>query len=228
MDTDAQDDMESLFSLLQRRRLGIKLKDSFMKWVDLTGTAIVFDEKEQGKMVVRLLDMKRKLDSIWRFSFHKHEELGHALKESFEKFINKSKKTSATWNTDNSKPEEMIAKYVDILLRAGAKGIHVDSTSTVRHESTARRDSAIRRSSIVTAPTNGDPIEVEEIDNEEYDEDKEVNLQLEQVLDLFRFVRGKAVFEAFYKKDLARRLLMGRSASADAERNMLVRLRNGA
>jgi cullin-4 len=35
------------------------------------------------------------------------------------------------------------------------------------------------------------------------------------------------VFEAFYKKDLARRLLMGRSASADAERSMLSRLKTG-
>ena len=67
----------------------------------------------------------------------------------------------------------------------------------------------------------------EEEDNEEVavDEDTEVNIQLDQVLDLFRFVHGKAVFEAFYKKDLARRLLMGRSASADAERSMLARLK---
>jgi hypothetical protein len=43
-------------------------------------------------------------------------------------------------------------------------------------------------------------------------------------LDLFRFIHGKVVFEAFYKKDLARRLLMGRSASADAERSMLSKL----
>jgi hypothetical protein len=46
------------------------------------------------------------------------------------------------------------------------------------------------------------------------------------VLDLFRFVHGKAVFEAFYKNDLARRLLMGRSASSEAEKSMLARLKN--
>jgi cullin 4 len=40
-------------------------------------------------------------------------------------------------------------------------------------------------------------------------------------------VHGKAVFEAFYKKDLAKRLLMNRSASADAEKSMLDRLKNG-
>ena len=64
-------------------------------------------------------------------------------------------------------------------------------------------------------------------EGEAFDEDSEVNAQLDQVLDLFRFVHGKAVFEAFYKKDLSRRLLMGRSASEDAERSMLQRLRTG-
>lgn len=38
-------------------------------------------------------------------------------------------------------------------------------------------------------------------------------------------MHGNAVFEAFYKKDLARRLLMARSASADAESSMLTRLK---
>lgn len=57
------------------------------------------------------------------------------------------------------------------------------------------------------------------------DEDAELDRQLDNGLELFRFLDGKDVFEAFYKKDLARRLLMGRSASSDAERNMLGKLK---
>jgi cullin-4 len=34
-------------------------------------------------------------------------------------------------------------------------------------------------------------------------------------------VQGKDVFEAFYKKDLAKRLLLGKSASIDAEKSMI-------
>uniref|UniRef100_A0A6N2MBR1 Cullin family profile domain-containing protein n=1 Tax=Salix viminalis TaxID=40686 RepID=A0A6N2MBR1_SALVM len=34
-------------------------------------------------------------------------------------------------------------------------------------------------------------------------------------------VLGKDVFEAFYKKDLAKRLLLGKSASIDAEKSMI-------
>ncbi len=42
---------------------------------------------------------------------------------------------------------------------------------------------------------------------------------------LFRFIHGKDVFEAFYKKDLAKRLLIGKSASVDAEKSMLSKLK---
>lgn len=34
-------------------------------------------------------------------------------------------------------------------------------------------------------------------------------------------MQGKDVFEAFYKKDLAKRLLLGKSASIDAEKSMI-------
>jgi hypothetical protein len=37
--------------------------------------------------------------------------------------------------------------------------------------------------------------------------------------------QGKDIFEAFYKKDLAKRLLLGRSASNDAEKSMITKLK---
>ncbi|KAF2260157.1 Cullin-domain-containing protein [Lojkania enalia] len=204
LEDNAVEDLELLYNLLERRRLGVKLRPAFTKWIEDTGTAIVFDEKEQDNMVVNLLTLKRQLDIVWKKSFHRDSDLGHGLRESFEAFMNKTKKSSTTWNTDNSKPGEMIAKYVDMLLRGGAKAIPAQLTRKAEK-----------------------PAVAEEEDNEDivFDEDTEVNNQLDQVLDLFRFVHGKAVFEAFYKKDLARRLLMGRSASADAERSMLARLK---
>lgn len=162
-------------------------------------------------MVVRLLEFKQKIDHIWRFAFQKHEQLGHTLRGAFEAFMNKSKKTNASWNTDNSRTGEMIAKYVDMLLKAGAKAI----PSSLKIADTGKAPRAFKRFDEDNAAD----------DNVEADEDTEVDNQLDQVLDLFRFVHGKAVFEAFYKKDLARRLLMGRSASHDAEKNMLARLK---
>jgi cullin-4 len=38
-------------------------------------------------------------------------------------------------------------------------------------------------------------------------------------------LQGKDIFEAFYKKDLAKRLLLGRSASNDAEKAMITKLK---
>jgi len=42
---------------------------------------------------------------------------------------------------------------------------------------------------------------------------------------LFRFIQDKDMFEAFYKKDLAKRLLLSKSASVDAEKSMLSKLK---
>ena len=51
--------------------------------------------------------------------------------------------------------------------------------------------------------------------------DHELNTGLDRALALFRYLHGKDVFEAFYKRDLARRLLLGRHAAMDVERGML-------
>nr|KYP46841.1 Cullin-4B [Cajanus cajan] len=69
--------------------------------------------------------------------------------------------------------------------------------------------------------------------------EEELEGTLDKVLVLFRFIqililarlldvlllKGKDVFEAFYKKDLAKRLLLGKSASIDAEKSMISKLK---
>lgn len=204
MDGNNLDTLKDLYSLLEKKGLGEKIRVPFEEYINCEGESIVFDEKRQSEMVVRLLQFKQKLDTMWETAFRRNQNVGYGLKEAFETFVNKTKKSDTTWGTDNDKPGEMIAKYVDLILRGGSKAIP-DSVA-----------------SPMPAPANED-----EMDEEEADEDSQINRQLDQVLDLFRFVHGKAVFEAFYKKDLARRLLMNRSASADAEKSMLTRLKSG-
>ena len=58
--------------------------------------------------------------------------------------------------------------------------------------------------------------------------EEELEKILDKLLILFRFIHGKDVFEAFYKKDLAKRLLVGKSASVDAEKSMLLKLKQGS
>jgi cullin-4 len=56
--------------------------------------------------------------------------------------------------------------------------------------------------------------------------EQQVEEQLNQCLSLFRLVQGKDIFEAFYGKTLAKRLLLNKSASVDSEKSMLTKLRS--
>jgi len=55
--------------------------------------------------------------------------------------------------------------------------------------------------------------------------EEEVDKILDKVMMLFRFIQEKDVFEKYYKQHLAKRLLLGRSVSDDAERNMISKLK---
>ncbi|KAJ3347769.1 Cullin-4 [Entophlyctis luteolus] len=99
-------------------------------------------------------------------------------------------------NNRQNKPAELVAKHIDALMKSG-KGTSESETEDV----------------------------------------------LDQCLALFRFIQGllakftqisshtdcnrpgKDVFEAFYKKDLAKRLLLGKSSSVDSEKSMLLKLK---
>ncbi|KAI0925756.1 hypothetical protein AcW1_008104 [Taiwanofungus camphoratus] len=53
----------------------------------------------------------------------------------------------------------------------------------------------------------------------------EVDVILDKTITVFRYITDKDVFERYYKAHLAKRLLLGRSVSDDAERGMLAKLK---
>ncbi|KAG6331221.1 hypothetical protein ID866_7870, partial [Astraeus odoratus] len=55
--------------------------------------------------------------------------------------------------------------------------------------------------------------------------DTEVDIVLDKTITVFRYLTEKDAFERYYKNHLAKRLLMGRSVSDDAERGMLAKLK---
>lgn len=195
--------LKALYNLLRLSNMEAKLKSPWDSYIRSEGAKIVGDTDRGDDMVVRLLELKRSLDLIVRDAFEKDETFTYSLREAFGHFINDRKTTSA-WGTNNSKVGEMIAKYIDALLRGGLKAVPRSLIFDAKDRDTAEKQGQ---------GSTGD-------------EDAELDRQLEQGLELFRFIEGKDVFEAFYKKDLARRLLMGRSASQDAERTMLAKLKN--
>ena len=202
IDANAVGSLKALYCLLTLSKIQEQLKVPWEVHIKTVGASIVGDKEKGDEMVVRLLELKRSLDVIIRDAFDKDEAFSYTLREAFSSFINDRKNTQA-WGNGNSKVGEMIAKYIDMLLRGGLKAVPRSLAFDVKD-----RDAAEKQGQASTG-----------------DEDAELDRQLEQGLELFRFIEGKDVFEAFYKKDLARRLLMARSASQDAERNMLAKLK---
>ncbi|KAK0623122.1 Cullin family-domain-containing protein [Immersiella caudata] len=194
---------KALYDLLKLSSIQKQLKGPWEEYIRTTGSAIVSDTARGDEMVIRLLELRRWLDIMIRDAFAKDEVFTYGLREAFGSFIN-DKKNTAVWTTGPSKVGEMIAKYIDMLLRGGLKTL----PKTLLSDSRDRADAEMSG----VASTG--------------DEDAELDRQLDSGIELFRFIEGKDVFEAFYKKDLARRLLMGRSASQDAERNMLSKLKS--
>ena len=202
IDTNAMEALKVLYALLKLSDLQQDLKKPFEMYIKKSGLAIVQDKEKGSEMVVRLLELKRSLDLVIRDAFARDQTFTYSLREAFGNFIN-DKQALKAWGTNNSKVGEMIAKYIDLLLRGGLKAVPRSLLFDAKD-----REEAERQGEASAA-----------------DEDAELDRQLEQALELFRFIEGKDVFESFYKKDLARRLLLARSASQDAERNMLAKLK---
>ncbi|KXJ97452.1 Cullin family protein [Microdochium bolleyi] len=203
LDDNAVDAMKALYELLRLSSIQKTLKEPWSSYIKAAGSLIVNDTARGDDMVVRLLLFRRTLDVIIRDAFDRDAEFSYSLKEAFGSFIN-DKKILASWKTGTSKVGEMIAKHIDLLLRGGLKTLPKSLLSDSQDRADAEKSGQ--------ASTG--------------DEDAELDRQLDQALELFRFIEGKDVFEAFYKQDLARRLLMSRSASADAERAMLTKLKS--
>ncbi|CAK9183746.1 unnamed protein product [Ilex paraguariensis] len=55
--------------------------------------------------------------------------------------------------------------------------------------------------------------------------EEDVELVLDKVMTLFRYLQEKDVFEKYYKQHLAKRLLSGKTVSDDAERSLIVKLK---
>ncbi|XP_022750655.1 cullin-3B-like isoform X2 [Durio zibethinus] len=55
--------------------------------------------------------------------------------------------------------------------------------------------------------------------------EEDVELVLDKVMMLFRYLQEKDIFEKYYKQHLAKRLLSGKTVSDDAERSLIVKLK---
>jgi len=170
MQNDRHSDLRRLYKLFGIDPEGYTtLKNELGQWIKHQGSAIVVNSEKDSTMVLELLEFKLKIDKVMKWCFESNREITDSVHDAFKHFINIRK----------NRPAELIAKYVDYLMKSGNKVV----------------------------------------------DDTQLERKLDEVMALFRFIHGKDVFEKFYKNDLAKRLLHSRSASDDAEKAMLSKLR---
>ncbi|BFZ57713.1 hypothetical protein PYCC9005_004766 [Savitreella phatthalungensis] len=162
--------LHHLRSLLAKQNLLAELREAISDYIKRRGLAIV--QGDEAVMVEQLLELKSSMDGVVRSAFESGVEedvVSSCVRDPFASFV----------NARGDVPAEMMAKYMDGVLKTG---------------------------------------------NRRYT-DAELEQKMAELMDIFRFIASKDVFEAFYKKDLAKRLLLNKSASADAERSLLLKLR---
>lgn len=177
-DERRKEDLNRCYTLFGRANQHVKvvshnahhrMRDYLVKYVKKVGLDLVMDKSKDSEMVPGLLNLKARLDDFVSTSFGGSDLFATATNSAFESFV----------NARENKPAELIAKYLDRILRQG---------------------------------------------NKQFSEE-ELESRLDKVLQLFRFIDGKDVFEAFYKKDLSKRLLHDKSASHDLEKVMISKLK---
>lgn len=199
------DSLKKLYDMLHKvENPAPYLKPAWESYITETGKGILLDKEHEDTMIYRLLRLKGQLDEVEAKSFRKDEVLAFALREKFAAFVNMSRPGDKNADT----VPRLLAKYCDMLMRNGLKALAEFEQGVA---SQGDDDGATQK--ILTQGAG--------------DQEAGLERQFEACLDLFRFLAGKDVFEAFYKKDLAKRLLLSKSASLDSERSMMTKLKTG-
>jgi cullin-4 len=170
-----------------------------------------------NQIVSNLLEYKNHLEYLHKEAFEGEESFGKSLRKVLESVLNDSALEDSEESTSNVRSRagrygresdggkriaELLAKYMDAVFKS-TKGFIAP----------------LSMRNVMGANTEASPqkLSVTEDNNSE-------GLQL-AVLDLFRHIQSKDVFEAFYRQDLAKRLLLNKSSSIDAERSFVSKLK---
>lgn len=174
--------LRQMYVLLDRVWAQEPLRIAFSAHIRRVATAIVadVDPGREKHMVEDLLGLQSHMECVLKMAFGNQDSFKAALKAAFEDSV----------NSRPSKPAELLARFVDRLMRASGPSAGFEEVSQ-------------------TAPSAESPAET----------------QLDAVMRLFRHIQSKDIFEGFYKKLLARRLLQGKSANYDSEKAMLTKLK---
>lgn len=99
------------YALFKRVEALKDMRAAFSVYVRRRGMESVQDEERDKEMVQTLLDLKEKLDKMIKEAFSANEAFDRTLRDAFEHFI----------NCRENRPAQLIAKFMDLHLRAGNK-----------------------------------------------------------------------------------------------------------
>lgn len=164
------------------------------------------NNKEMEKKVIPdLLTFKNHLISLHTVAFRKDDSFGAMARSILEDVLNgatipNNRKSNDDDSDGGRRIAELLAKHVD----ARFKDAKAQAAPAKVNASTAAAQTSLSASAIAADASEAFQSEI---------------------LSLFRHVHSKDVFEAFYKRDLAKRLLTGRAVSTDMERSFLSKLK---
>jgi len=165
-----------------------------------------------NKIIVNLLEYKAHLEYLHKESFENNVFFGKTVRKVLEDVLNdggcvdehetesETRRRGRYGNeSDGGKRiAELLAKYMDLRFKNA-------------------------KSSLASSPMKGSGIGIFNSGTSGGDNDTEVFQTA--VLELFRHIQSKDVFEAFYRQDLAKRLLLNKSSSIDSERSFVSKLK---
>ncbi|KAA0202176.1 hypothetical protein HAZT_HAZT006072 [Hyalella azteca] len=190
-----KDDFRLLYNLMGRVKGGHQLLcSSFNAHIKAHGKTIVTEPLKDKAMVQELLTFKDRLDEMVNECCGRNDKFVQAVREAFEYFI----------NTRLNKPAELIEQIVDVT--CGEEVLIELMPSLHVFDIKYNDNNFIPAAKFIDSKLRAG--------NKEATED-ELERLLDKIMVLFRFINGKDVFEAFYKK----------SASVDAEKSMLSKLK---
>lgn len=192
------DTIKNLYNLLEICGIQEKLKGPWEAFVKARGNEICADKENTDCLVNAVLEFKVLCDCFLIEAFGNDDVFKKSMRAAFSSFIN-SRHMKHPWGMGGDKVGELLAKYTDLLLRGGLNAV---PEGPVRlPNSTAVEDEVFEAYKAA-----------------------EFDRQIDLLLELFRYIDGKDTFLAFYKLNLARRLLNGRSTFPAAEKSLIEKL----
>ncbi|KAI5294411.1 hypothetical protein KEM52_004082 [Ascosphaera acerosa] len=183
LDAERQEDLARMYKLLARVPHGLQpLRTMFQSHVTRAGVAATANLEASGNAtdpkvyIDALLEVHTKYENLVQTAFANESEFVRSLDNACREYVNRNEISQQQL----TRTPEMLAKYVDTLLRRGGAKASDDS-------------------------------DLEET--------------LSRVMVTFKYIEDKDVFQKFYSRNLAKRLVNVTSASPDAEESMIAKLK---